>query len=121
VVDLSAIRRHAPAIHLYRDHRDGLSASFGAFIEYGRQLPEQVYRDAVARAAAARASIGAAFGDRGALLAPSALGEAPVGLQSTGNPVSSIPVAAAACRVLALADGARFPGADRERTARGES
>jgi amidase len=45
------------------------------------------YDKALADAAAARATLDTLFGDHDVLLTPSAPGEAPAGLQATGNPI----------------------------------
>ena len=70
-----------------RKHREALSVSLRESIEYGMRVTPAVYdasREVVARA---RERIDAVFSEFDILLAPSAPGEAPHGLESTGSPV----------------------------------
>lgn len=69
----------------YRRHRGQLSAPLSARIEQGLGLDPAVYEEALLRQRQAREALAGVFGEADLLLAPSAPGEAPEGLQSTGN------------------------------------
>ena len=64
-----------------------LSPPLAQLIDAGMTIGADVYDQARARAAVARAGIVAFFGSCDAILAPAAPGEAPAGLGNTGNPV----------------------------------
>jgi amidase len=66
---------------------DGFSPAFAAFLAAGQAVDGTAYVAAQALAAAARNAIGAVFERVDILLAPSAEGEAPAGLASTGDPI----------------------------------
>ena len=70
----------------YAMRRADLSDSLATFIERGQATSGQELADAHAIVAAARTDLHA-LGSAGILLAPAAPGEAPVGLNSTGNAV----------------------------------
>ncbi len=70
-------------------HRAALGPRVGELIVAGLQTPAATYDAAMAKAARARAVLDDAFGDVDVLLAPSAPGEAPHGLGSTGDPIFS--------------------------------
>jgi Asp-tRNA(Asn)/Glu-tRNA(Gln) amidotransferase A subunit family amidase len=70
----------------YRDHRDQMSRYLQALIERGASCPAEDYQAALARARAAQEKMGEFFGDANALLTPSTVGEAPFGIESTGEP-----------------------------------
>lgn len=70
-----------------QDHADEVSATFREFIDGGLAIDDNAYGDACRlqdRACAAEEEI---FAGADILLAPSALGGAPAGLESTGDPV----------------------------------
>jgi Asp-tRNA(Asn)/Glu-tRNA(Gln) amidotransferase A subunit family amidase len=69
----------------YQNHRDKLSAALRASIEAGWSYSRAQYDAAMARAVEYRASIARSFQEHDILLTPSAPGEAPEGLASTGN------------------------------------
>ena len=71
----------------HREHPALLSASTREFIERGRARSTQEYERALDLAARCRSSLEEVFADLHGLLTPAALGEAPVGLASTGDPV----------------------------------
>jgi Asp-tRNA(Asn)/Glu-tRNA(Gln) amidotransferase A subunit family amidase len=71
----------------YREQREHLSASLQALVEYGIGQHEQTYADALTLAGAARAQIQRIFGEFDAIITPSSAGEAPAGLDNTGEPV----------------------------------
>jgi Asp-tRNA(Asn)/Glu-tRNA(Gln) amidotransferase A subunit family amidase len=71
----------------YRDHVDQLSGSLRALIEKGARVSATAYAAALQHARAARARLHDFFGDAHAVLTPSTAGEAPSGLQNTGEPV----------------------------------
>ena len=66
---------------------DGFSPAFAAFLAAGQAVDRTAYAAAQALAAAGRNAIGAVFERVDILLAPSAEGEAPAGLASTGDPI----------------------------------
>ena len=70
-----------------REHPTLLSASTRELIARGRARSTQEYERALDLAAHCRSSLGEVFADLHGLLTPAAVGEAPVGLGSTGDPV----------------------------------
>jgi Asp-tRNA(Asn)/Glu-tRNA(Gln) amidotransferase A subunit family amidase len=71
-----------------RVHRfDGLSDTLKKLLDAAGRIDAARYDQARALAAACRAMLANVFGDADVILAPSAPGEAPVGLQATGDPV----------------------------------
>ncbi|MFN0088867.1 MAG: amidase [Acidimicrobiales bacterium] len=80
-------------------HRDRLSLGLRSWVEAGDAISAEAYDSAQGLAAAGRAALADAFdhGRLDALLTPSAPGEAPAGLDSTGDPVF--------CRVWTLLGG----------------
>ncbi len=66
--------------------RDRLSPLLAALIEEGRAIEASVYLDAVRAGRDCAASVDELFGDADVVLTPSAPGEAPHGLGSTGDP-----------------------------------
>jgi Asp-tRNA(Asn)/Glu-tRNA(Gln) amidotransferase A subunit family amidase len=78
------------AYNLHRDYEQGaekLSAGLRKLIERGRAHPAIDYARALAGAAPLNAILDAVFDEYDAILTPAAPGEAPRGLDSTGNPV----------------------------------
>jgi Asp-tRNA(Asn)/Glu-tRNA(Gln) amidotransferase A subunit family amidase len=77
------------AHNLHRDYEQGgdkLSPRLRALIERGRTYPAIDYTRALAGAAALNAMLDEVFNEYDAILTPAAPGEAPRGLDSTGNP-----------------------------------
>ena len=70
----------------YRDGRDKLSANLVEIIEEGQKTEAADYTAAVERIAVYNGELEAVFGDYDAILTPSAPGEAPIGLEATGDP-----------------------------------
>jgi amidase len=70
-----------------RDSPELVSASVRAVVERGRARSAAEYDDALALGAACRERLPAQLAGVDALLTPAALGEAPAGLGSTGDPV----------------------------------
>jgi Asp-tRNA(Asn)/Glu-tRNA(Gln) amidotransferase A subunit family amidase len=68
---------------------DGFSPAFAAFLAAGQAVDGTAYAAAQALAASGRNAIGAVFERVDILLVPSAEGEAPAGLASTGDPIFS--------------------------------
>jgi Asp-tRNA(Asn)/Glu-tRNA(Gln) amidotransferase A subunit family amidase len=78
------------AHNLRRDYEkagDGLSAVLRRLIERGRGHAAVDYVDAVATIPALNAALDPVFDEFDAILTPAAPGEAPKGLESTGNPI----------------------------------
>ena len=78
------------AHNLHRDYEKGadkLSAVLRKLIERGRTVPACDYMRAVAGIAPLNRALDALFDEYDAILTPAAPGEAPRGLDSTGNPV----------------------------------
>jgi Asp-tRNA(Asn)/Glu-tRNA(Gln) amidotransferase A subunit family amidase len=69
------------------EHSAELSPRLAQLIDAGMAIGADVYDEALARAAAARAGLDAFFGGCDAILVPAAPGEAPAGLGNTGNPL----------------------------------
>jgi Asp-tRNA(Asn)/Glu-tRNA(Gln) amidotransferase A subunit family amidase len=70
----------------YEVHGDKLSPSLrDGLLKPGRELPLSAYIEAIETAEAFRARLDDVFGEFDVLLAPSAVGEAPEGLHSTGD------------------------------------
>jgi Asp-tRNA(Asn)/Glu-tRNA(Gln) amidotransferase A subunit family amidase len=78
------------AHNLHRDYEQGaalLSPVLRGLIERGRAYPAIDYTQALAGAAQLNALLDEVFDEYDAILTPAAPGEAPRGLDSTGNPV----------------------------------
>jgi Asp-tRNA(Asn)/Glu-tRNA(Gln) amidotransferase A subunit family amidase len=73
----------------WRDHRAQLSAPLIALLDGGRSIADATYRQALDRAADGRRVVADSMRDLDALITPAAVGEAPLGLESTGDPVFS--------------------------------
>lgn len=71
----------------WQDHREGLSEQLQDLLARGRALPEAAYEQAQQLASDCRGRLDDLFTDVDFLLAPSAVGEAPLGLERTGDPV----------------------------------
>ena len=71
---------------LYRDGKDKLSAELVGMIEEGQKTLAVDYNAAVDRIPAFTDELNGIFEEYDAILTPSALGEAPVGLHATGDP-----------------------------------
>ena len=71
----------------YERGRDQLSTSLREQIERGRQVSAVNYRKALANVPLLLRSFDSVFDRYDALLTPAALGTAPEGLQTTGNPL----------------------------------
>jgi Asp-tRNA(Asn)/Glu-tRNA(Gln) amidotransferase A subunit family amidase len=71
----------------YSAHRDQLSDKLKEMIESGQATSPAAYDDAVAIAVECRNLLEQVFSGLDVLLAPSAIGEAPDGLTSTGDPI----------------------------------
>ena len=70
----------------YEDGKGKLSANLVEMIEEGQKIPQADYDAAVERVATYNDELESLFGDYDAILTPSAPGEAPVGLETTGDP-----------------------------------
>jgi Asp-tRNA(Asn)/Glu-tRNA(Gln) amidotransferase A subunit family amidase len=78
------------AYNLHRDYESGrerMSAKLREQIERGRAQRAVDYAAAVAGIAALNASLDALFDEFDAIVTPAAPGEAPRGLEATGNPI----------------------------------
>ena len=71
----------------YQQHRDRVSAPLQALIAEGRTLSPTVVGEAGAVAGKARQALLRAFADIDVILTPAALGEAPKGIERTGDPL----------------------------------
>ncbi len=67
-------------------HAEALTPTLRAFLDEGAATPPQRYRTALTLAEAGRARAREVFREVDVLLTPSAPGEAPLGLETTGNP-----------------------------------
>ncbi|HET8831397.1 MAG TPA: amidase family protein, partial [Casimicrobiaceae bacterium] len=68
-------------------HRDALSPRLVEIIEQGRRVQWSDYIVALDAAAKARRATRTAFETHDVLLSPSAPGEAPIGIEATGDPI----------------------------------
>ena len=83
IFEFEAARNYA---HEYEVHGDKLSAALrDGLLTPGRALPLSAYIDAIETAEVFRRNLDDLFGEFDVLLAPSAVGEAPEGLGSTGD------------------------------------
>jgi Asp-tRNA(Asn)/Glu-tRNA(Gln) amidotransferase A subunit family amidase len=83
IFEFEAARNYA---YEYEVHGDKLSAALrDGLLTPGRALPLSAYIEAIDTAEAFRRNLDDLFGDFDVLLAPSAVGEAPEGLSSTGD------------------------------------
>jgi Asp-tRNA(Asn)/Glu-tRNA(Gln) amidotransferase A subunit family amidase len=76
--------------HEHREHAAQLSPRLRGELEAGAQITATRYDSAQRCAHSCRLALAELFGDYDVLLAPSAIGEAPAGLESTGNPVMNL-------------------------------
>jgi len=86
VLAYEAAREYASEWH---HHRDRLSSQIITLIEEGLSIPPDAYEKALAQRMQALSSIEDLFGGADILLAPSAVGEAPLLKQGTGDPIMS--------------------------------
>ena len=75
----------------YRDGRDKLSHDLCGMIERGQKVSAVQYNDAIERIEEFKENLAEVFLEYDAILTPSAPGEAPVGLDATGNPAFCTP------------------------------
>ena len=88
--------REAYRVHaeLMDNDRGRLSAELLALLDGGREVPDEVYQAAMSRVAVHQSRCAERLGEAGsnaAILLPAALGPAPLGHRSTGDPVLSRP------------------------------
>ncbi|MBH60949.1 MAG: hypothetical protein CL569_00550 [Alphaproteobacteria bacterium] len=86
VMSFDAARARA---YEYMGHPDKLSPQFTALMEEGRSISYKDYREAQTRSIECRRQLKELMSDYDVLLAPSAPGEAPEGLEATGDPLFS--------------------------------
>jgi len=83
IFEFEAARNYA---YEYEEHGDKLSPALrDGLLKPGRELPLSSYIEAIEAGEAFRAGLDQVFGECDVLLAPSAAGEAPEGLHSTGD------------------------------------
>ena len=92
--DLVALQKGVMAFEMARalsyerlHHRDRLSARLGGLLDEGVAISGVRHADHLAQTVAARRCVDALFDHVDAVLAPSAIGEAPAGIDSTGDSV----------------------------------
>ena len=73
--------------HEWHVHREGLSGEMIAMIEAGLAVSSERYDAARILARTSRAALADVFEDIDVVLAPSTVGEAPAGIQATGDPL----------------------------------
>lgn len=83
---LNDFERSRVMADLWQNERDQLSDNITKQLGNGTPMDFATYRDAVVLANDSRAQLDDVFGDVDFILAPSATGEAPIGLDYTGNP-----------------------------------
>ncbi|MFQ6024401.1 MAG: amidase [Acidiferrobacterales bacterium] len=93
-VDLGTVHKtimHVEAVSAldweHKNHADKLSAELREILEHAAMIPAADYDKAVAHAVKCRTSIDELFAGNDVLLAASAPGEAPAGLDFTGDPI----------------------------------
>ena len=82
------------AVNLDREYRQGaerMGKVLRDIIESGRTITAYDYKRAIAGAATLRVMVDEIFGEADAIITPAATGEAPRGLDSTGDPVFATP------------------------------
>jgi Asp-tRNA(Asn)/Glu-tRNA(Gln) amidotransferase A subunit family amidase len=94
VPDLVALQKEVMAFEMYRalsverlHHRDQLSLQLQAQLDSGSVISGGTHAANLVRTKGARHRIAALFDRFDVLLAPSAAGEAPVGIDATGDPL----------------------------------
>ena len=83
---LNDFERSRVMASLWRDNRNELSDKISKQIQNGMTITYSKYRDALTLANRSREELNEIFGDCDFILAPSATGEAPKGLEYTGDP-----------------------------------
>jgi Asp-tRNA(Asn)/Glu-tRNA(Gln) amidotransferase A subunit family amidase len=73
--------------HEWLVHRDSLSGEMVAMIEAGLAVTPERYDAAQSLARTGRRLLGKVFSECDVVIAPSAIGEAPIGIQATGDPL----------------------------------
>ena len=73
--------------HEYHDHKNHLSSALQELLGSGSKISTKSYEDALSCGAECRALLQRIFSDVDFVITPSAIGEAPKGLSSTGDPV----------------------------------
>src|SRR5690625_4496020 len=73
----------------YNNHREALSPQIIELIEDGLSTDREAYTDALSTVYKAREEINSFFEKWDVILAPAAPGEAPIGLEATGDPIFS--------------------------------
>ena len=82
---ISSYERARATLWEYTHHRDLLSPELRSAIERGLGRSFEQYREAIAQGAHCRALLAEAFAGFDAIVTPATEGEAPVGLESTGD------------------------------------
>jgi Asp-tRNA(Asn)/Glu-tRNA(Gln) amidotransferase A subunit family amidase len=82
---INPFERARSLAHEWNTNRDALSPGLSAQIQEGLRIPYERYIQSLKRIKACRDEIPAVFGESEILLAPCVTGEAPIGLQSTGD------------------------------------
>lgn len=83
---VGSVERSRAIAHEWHHHRDRISERMRRSLQLGSETPCAEYAEALALAARCRARLAAVFEDVDLLLAPCVPGEAPAGLESTGDP-----------------------------------
>jgi Asp-tRNA(Asn)/Glu-tRNA(Gln) amidotransferase A subunit family amidase len=82
---INPFERARSLAHEWNTNRAAISSGLSAQIQEGLRIPYDRYIQSLKRIKACRDEIAAVFGDAEVLLAPCVTGEAPLGLQSTGD------------------------------------
>jgi Asp-tRNA(Asn)/Glu-tRNA(Gln) amidotransferase A subunit family amidase len=83
---LGSVERSRAIAFEWQHHRDALSERMRGAVELGLGTPDEDYRALLTLAEACRAKLAGVFAGLDVLLAPCVPGEAPAGLESTGDP-----------------------------------
>ena len=84
-IQLAEMAKHYAWEH--SEHRDLLSPQLAAALDEGKKITKAAYQQAMKRCDIMRKQADNLFGDCDAWLMPSAIGAAPTGLESTGDPL----------------------------------
>lgn len=86
----------------YEEHGAAIGAKLAALVEDGLAMPDATYRQALETVAAARDTFEASVSDGALWLVPSAPGQAPKGIETTGDPRCNAPFTAMGVPALSL-------------------
>ena len=95
---------------LFRAHGGAVGEKLAALLDEGLRIPRRDYRDALAVIHACRAAFAQWTAARPVIAAPAALGPAPAGLDSTGDPAANAPFTALGAPAISIPMGKSLGG-----------